>query len=82
MKKPPTLQLEYVPGDQFPDLASAKRAALPALADHLGAVIQDLLERGELVNVGGTIVPNRRQAPRPTSCYRSNSNPIPRMMFL
>lgn len=58
MKKAPALQLEEIPGDRYPDLETAQRAALPAMAESLQAVIRDLLERGELVNVGGKILPN------------------------
>lgn len=72
MRKPPALQLEHVPGDQFPDRETAQRAALPALAEHFGSIIQDLLARGELVNVGGKIFPNRRKAPRPGGRYGGN----------
>ena len=72
MKKPPALQVEEIPGDQFPDRETAQRAALPALAEHLGAVLQDLLQRGELVNVNGKIIPNRRTADRSSSRYDRN----------
>jgi hypothetical protein len=58
MKKAPALQLEEVPGDRYPDLQSAQRAALPSMSESLQAVIQELLERGELVNVDGQILPN------------------------
>jgi len=65
MKKAPTLQVENISGDQFPDREAAQRAALPALAENFEAVIRELLERGELVNVNGTIIKNRRSANRP-----------------
>ena len=58
MKKPPALQLEEIQGDKFPDLDAAQRAALPQLCESLQSVIRDLLERGELVNVNGKIIPN------------------------
>lgn len=58
MKKPPALQLEEIPGDRYPDRESAQRAALPSMAESLQAVIQQLLERGELVNDNGKIIPN------------------------
>jgi hypothetical protein len=58
MKKAPALQLEQIPGDRYPDLQSAQRAALPSMSESLQAVIQELLERGELVNVDGKILPN------------------------
>ena len=58
MKKSPTLQVEEIPGEQFPDLETAQRTALPLVSANLQAVIRDLLERGELVNDNGKIVPN------------------------
>jgi len=66
MKKSPALQVEQIPGDQFPDRETAQRAALPLLVDSLHAVLQDLLERGELVNVNGKI-----DVPKP-SRFHSN----------
>ena len=73
MKKSPALQVEEIPGDTFPDLESAQRAALPLVSANLQAVIRDLLERGELVNDNGKIIPNRRKAPRTTSRYDRNT---------
>lgn len=58
MKKTPALQIEEIGGDRFPDRRAAQRAALPLLSENLQAVIRDLLERGELVNVDGKIIPN------------------------
>lgn len=58
MKKPPTLQVEEIAGEKFPDRDSAQDAALPLLAESLQAIIRDLLERGVLVNVDGKIIPN------------------------
>ena len=58
MRKPLSLQVEEIPGDQFPDRDAAQEAALPLFAESLQAVIRDLLERGVLVNVNGVIVPN------------------------
>jgi hypothetical protein len=58
MKKLPALQVEEIPGDRYPDLESAQRAALPSMAESLQAVIRDLLERGELVNDNGKLIPN------------------------
>jgi len=62
MKKAPALQLEEISGQQYSDLKVAQRAALSQFSDNLVAVIRDLLERGELVNVNGKIIP------RPCSC--------------
>ncbi len=58
MKKTPVLQVEEIGGDRFPDRSAAQRAALPLISENLQAVIRDLLERGELVNVNGKIIPN------------------------
>jgi len=58
MRKPPTLQVEEISGDEYPDLESAQRAALPAMSESLQAVIRDLLEKGVLLNVDGRIIPN------------------------
>jgi hypothetical protein len=71
MKKPPALQLEEIPGNQFPDLETAQRASLPAMSESLQAVIQDLLARGVLVNVNGKITPN------PQNC-KPKEQPLPR----
>ncbi len=57
MKKAPVLQVEEISGDKFPDRDAAWRAALPSLSENLVSVIRDLLERGELVNVDGKIIP-------------------------
>jgi hypothetical protein len=62
MKKAPVLQFEQLPGQKFPDREAAQRAAMPQLAESLQAVIQDLLERGELVNIEGKIIPNSNKA--------------------
>ena len=59
-KKPVHLQLEEIPGTRYPDLEAAQRAALPQLSESLQAVIRDLIERGELVNVDGRIIPGPR----------------------
>lgn len=58
MRRPPLMQIEEINGDQYADLDTAQRAALPPLAESLGSVIRDLLERGILVNVDGKIIPN------------------------
>lgn len=57
MKKAPALQLEEISGDRYPDRDAAQDAALPLLSESFQAVIQDLLERGVLINVDGKIVP-------------------------
>ena len=57
MKKAPALQVEEISGDQFPDRNAAQDAALPLLSESFQSVIQDLLERGVLINVDGKILP-------------------------
>ena len=58
MRKSPTLQIEEISGDRYPDLETAQAAALPLLAVNLVSVIHDLLEREVLVKVNGKIIPN------------------------
>ena len=62
MKKAPALQLEEIPGNRYPDRRAAQAASLPQLSESLQAVIQDLLNRGELVNIDGKIIPNPKRA--------------------
>lgn len=62
MKKAPALQVEEISGDKFPDRDTAWRAALPLFSENLQAVIRDLLERGELVNINGKIIPKPKKA--------------------
>jgi len=62
MKKAPALQVEEISGDKFPDRHTAQDAALPLISENLQAVIRDLVERGELVNVKGKIIPNPNKA--------------------
>ena len=57
MRKPQVLQIEEISGDKFPDRDTAQDAAMPLISVSLQAVIQDLLERGVLVNVDGKIIP-------------------------
>lgn len=57
MKKAPALQLEEISGDTFPDRDAAQDAALSLLSANLQSVVQELLERGVLVNVDGKILP-------------------------
>jgi hypothetical protein len=72
MRKAPTLQIEEIGGDLFPSQEAAWRAALPLIAEHLQAVIRDLIERGELVIDQGKI-----DVPKP-SRYRGNGDPSSR----
>jgi hypothetical protein len=70
--KSPALQLEEIPGKQFPDREAAQRAALPQLSESLQAVIRDLLERGELVIIDGRIQPARFHG---NGCHPSKDTP-------
>ncbi len=56
-KKAPGIVIEEISGDQFSDLKTAQDSALPRLSDNLQSVIQDLLERGILINDRGQIIP-------------------------
>ncbi len=58
MKKSPTIQLEEISGTEYLDRETAQQAALSSLSENLQAVIQQLLERGVLVNLNGKIIPN------------------------
>jgi hypothetical protein len=71
MKKTPALQVEEIGGDRFLDRRAAQRVALPLISENLQAVIRDLLDRGELVNVNGKIIPN-------PSRYSSNGKHLTR----
>jgi hypothetical protein len=57
-KKAQILTIEEKPGEKYPDLESAQRAALPSISASLQAVIRELLESGSLINVNGKIIPN------------------------
>lgn len=70
MKKLPTLQVEEISGDQYPDLSAAQNAALPLISADLQGVIRDLLERGILVNNNGMV-----DVPRP-SRFSGNGDAI------
>ena len=64
MKKAPALQLEEISGNIFSDRNAAQKAALPLLSENLQVIVQDLLERGVLVNINGKIIPNPNTADR------------------
>jgi hypothetical protein len=55
--KSPDLILTEAPGDLYPDLAAAQRAALKATAHDLAGIIRVLLAAGVLVQINGRIVP-------------------------
>ena len=52
------LQVEEYSGERYPDLGTAQRLALPALAACLEPIIRELLSTGELVVENGRIVRN------------------------
>jgi hypothetical protein len=56
-KKAQILTIEEMQGEKYPDLATVQRAALPSLSASLQAVIRDLLNNGNLINVNGKIIP-------------------------
>lgn len=53
------IRLEEMPGQTYPDLQTAQKAALAATAHDLAATIRKLLEAGRLANVNGKIIPVR-----------------------
>jgi hypothetical protein len=57
-QKKQVITIEEMPGKKYPDLASVQRAALPSISASLQAVIRDLLNSGNLINVNGKIIPN------------------------
>ena len=57
-KKAQTLKIEEMPGEKYPDLATAQRAALPSISESMKTVIHELLKRGALVQVDNRIIPN------------------------
>jgi hypothetical protein len=57
MRKSPSITIQETGGEQFPDLESAQRAALPQFAGYLQSIIKDLLDQGALMNVDGKIIP-------------------------
>ena len=52
------LQVEEFSGERYPDLGTAQRLALPALAACLEPIIRELIDMGELVIENGRIIPN------------------------
>jgi len=56
-KQKQPIEVEIKPGKEFETLADARRAALPFLVDSMLGVIQEMLERGELVMKDNQIMP-------------------------
>jgi hypothetical protein len=63
-KKAQILTIEKVPGEKYPDLATAQRAALPSIADDLAESMRRLLADGWLINDNGKIIPNPERIQR------------------
>lgn len=57
-QKKQAIAIEEMPGKKYPNLAAVQRAALPSISASLQAVIYDLLNSGDLINVNGKIIPN------------------------
>lgn len=57
-RKAPQIEIQEIPGNQFPDLEAAHRAALDLMAAHMTDTIRDLLASGQLAQINGKIIPN------------------------
>jgi hypothetical protein len=57
-RKTPIITIEEIPGNKYPDLESAQRAALPSLAADMAETIRRLLAEGWLIKDNGRIIPN------------------------
>jgi hypothetical protein len=56
------IAIQEAPGEIFPDLETAQRAALPLLVDSMLAVIQELLDSGDIVVVDNELKPSTNKA--------------------
>lgn len=57
-RKSPALEIHELPGEKFPDLATAQQHSLAETASYMAATIRALLDAGVLVNQNGKIIPN------------------------
>ena len=57
-KKVPPLQLEFVQGNQYENIDSAWRAALPSFADDLASTIRRLVADGYFMVKDGKLIRN------------------------
>jgi hypothetical protein len=57
------IAIEEMPGNEYPDLQAAQRAALPFIADSLTDIIREMLESGELVLKDNKIIPAEMDKP-------------------
>ena len=60
-RKNQDFQLEEIPGDQYPTLEDAQRAALRAPACDLAGITKSLLASGRLVQRGNQIIVNPKR---------------------
>jgi len=58
MKQSPSYQVENYSGNNYPDLITAQKKALPTLAADLAESMRRLLAEGWLINDNGRIIPN------------------------
>ncbi len=64
MRKAPALQVEEIPGDKFPSLEAAQRAALKETGSDLAETTRRLLADGWLIECKGEIIPNPERIQR------------------
>ena len=60
-RKSKKINVSEMPGDLFPNLATAQKSAAPALASDLAATMRGLLARGILIVKDGKLQPNTTQ---------------------
>ncbi len=58
MRNSPTIQVEEIGGDHYPDLVTAQAQAVKNIASDFAEMIRRLLADGLLINDNGRIVPN------------------------
>ena len=64
-RKSPSIQVEQIGGDKYPDLATAQAKALPGIAADLAESVRRLLAEGWLVNDNGRIISNPERIQKP-----------------
>ena len=57
-RKSPTLQVEEIGGNRYPDLATAQASALNSMARDLAELMRGLLAEGVLIVKNNQIIPN------------------------
>lgn len=58
-RKAPQITIQEIPGDHFPDLESAQRAARLNIASDLANLVRQMLDAGTLEVKDGSIIPRR-----------------------